>query len=339
MSKQELLEDPSDQEKLKSQTHELEQDAETRGDQPGDQQLDELITELQERDQLIEMLTERLEEAAQQLDRVHRTGIDKALPGTSAANLPDPLLEHQSRLADRLETAIDRWEEGDAKQLLERIDLRVDHLLELIQSNSEALLASAPEENGLPEELQQQARSNGMDSWENIKSRLFEDSDQHETDDTPEAQSTAQKDESPLVRDLSTDPPEAVDPDEQDMERLHEAIIARDEYICALLAEFRRHQRRDAIDWSVVSEGPEALRQSIEELQCRLEQDLQREELSLSLERAKVARERAKLQSLKTQFEKEIYQLEMGPNEDAERKKTAKSWLKRLADLTMAKES
>jgi hypothetical protein len=95
----------------------------------------ELIqNQLREKEQLVAALTERLEQAAEQLDRMRRTGADKGRRPLGGGGLPTELVdEHKSTLED-LKRVIARWEDIQAGAALGRIETQIVELRDLVVS-------------------------------------------------------------------------------------------------------------------------------------------------------------------------------------------------------------
>jgi hypothetical protein len=95
----------------------------------------ELIeNQLREKEQLVAALTERLEQAAEQLDRLRRTGADKGRRPPGGGGLPTELVdEHKSTLED-LKRVIARWEDIQAGATLGRIETQIVELRDLFVS-------------------------------------------------------------------------------------------------------------------------------------------------------------------------------------------------------------
>src|SRR5579863_5485560 len=91
--------------------------------------------QLREKEQLVAALTERLEQAAEQLDRLRRTGADKGRrPSAGGGGLPTELVdEHKSTLED-LKRVIARWEDIQAEAALGRIETQIVELRDLVVS-------------------------------------------------------------------------------------------------------------------------------------------------------------------------------------------------------------
>ncbi len=96
----------------------------------------ELIqNQLNEKEQLVAALTERLEQAAEQLDRLRRTGVDKGrrLPG-GGGSLPAELVDEHKNTIEDLKRVIARWEDIQAEATLGRIETQIVELRDLVVS-------------------------------------------------------------------------------------------------------------------------------------------------------------------------------------------------------------
>lgn len=272
-----------------------------------------LTSELQERDRLIAMLTERLEQAAEQLDRMHRSGGDRS-PRSSGGGVPaaapsGELLERQLALAERMEAALSAWEGMQSGAMLERIELRLESLVSQIhagQAGDGAVLApvvAPPPAAAVPAP----APGNGPEGWEAIRNRLMTSSGEASAPEQPAAVAAV-----PDVAAELTEAPVPIDPAEQSADAWRAGCYARDTYISYLIGEYRRHRQAQPIDWEAVKQAPETLQESIRTLEQRLTQEVKRENLDLSLERARLAREQAQLDQVRTRLDKEIRRLGVG---------------------------
>ena len=86
----------------------------------------ELQQQLEEKDQLVLALTERLEEAAEQLDRAHRSGTDKGGRAGSGAGLAHDALTQQQTLIEQLSKSVEVWEDVQPRDAFARIEARLD---------------------------------------------------------------------------------------------------------------------------------------------------------------------------------------------------------------------
>lgn len=262
------------------------------------EQLAAMAAELQQRDQLIEALTERLEEAAEQLDRVHRTGSTRG-PAGGSATMPAEALEYLYSVAERTDQMVGEWGDVQAAAILNRLDARIDSLVELLSGNAPTSEAPAPAY--VPPTFLPQG-STPAPAPVAVAS-----------DETPIT--FPAPDETPLEL---KDPPALIDDAELNPEKLHAAIREREDYISYLIRELNRRQSRQPIDWAALQQVPEEFAARLRQLETRLQSDLQKEDLNLSLERARLARERAELERIRGRLEKEIRMLGKGAVKDAE---------------------
>lgn len=89
---------------------------------------------LKDRDQVVQMLTQRLEQAADQLDRMQRTGGGRG--GAVAAGVPSELIENQQTMSEQMTQLLGQWEELQASAVLGRIESRLSELHELVASGA-----------------------------------------------------------------------------------------------------------------------------------------------------------------------------------------------------------
>src|SRR5437868_6722484 len=97
--------------------------------------IETIQNQLHEKDQLVTALTERLEQAAEQLDRLRRTGADKGRrPAGGGGGMPAELVDdHKSTLED-LKRVIARWEDIQAEAAFGRIETQIVELRDLFVS-------------------------------------------------------------------------------------------------------------------------------------------------------------------------------------------------------------
>jgi hypothetical protein len=281
---------------------------------------------LKERDQVVQMLTQRLEQAADQLDRLQRTGGGR---GTAVASgVPPELIENQQQMSEQMSQLLEQWEELQATQMLTRIESRLTDLHDLVASgaaapisisavaavNTKAASISPPKASAGASVLNDvRAAEPAKTGWEAIKAAMLAGENYSTTAATsptppptqaPTSETTATEplsSESSVELDRSTpqplpDPPPAIDFDVADQETLIDAIRCRDEFISILL---RRLSSPDAStefpDWEKLNFVPEDLHRELLGLRDRLQEKLRVAEVDLSLQRAKLAREEAKL--------------------------------------------
>jgi hypothetical protein len=119
------------------------------GPEPG-QKADTLQKQLREKDQLVAALTERLEQAAEQLDRMRRTGADKGHRSTGGS-IPAELLQDQKQTLSELKKFVGNWDEIQPGETLARIESQVIEIRNLIASGSAVVTpASSPAASTAP---------------------------------------------------------------------------------------------------------------------------------------------------------------------------------------------
>lgn len=300
---------------------------------------------LKERDQVVQMLTQRLEQAADQLDRMQRSGGGR---GGSVAGLSPELIENQQSLVEQLTRVLGEWEETQAGQTLTRIESRITELRELFSSGSIApasfktsdstsnlitkrLVDPPPKTSAgasvFSDILSADPRKVG---WEAIKAAMMDNAGTTAAVSSPEPNASREAPASPIsavepvVAEERTgpaplpEPPPAVDFDIADQEMLIEAIHSRDAFISALL---RRLSSPDANteypDWEKLNFVPEDLHRELISLRDRMREKLRAAEVDLSLQRAKLAREEAKLAIKAEQVARQMRQLGLSADEPA----------------------
>lgn len=272
-------------------------------------QIAALTAELQQREALIETLTAQLEQAAEQLDRLHRSGADRQLRASASPGggvLPGELFEQQAALLERLESVLGEWDDLQGAALLRRLDARLEKLIELLRGDVREEAPSAAAESDRPADA---APTNA---------------------DTPPATDAAGAGGEPPPADDPWElppPPAPIGEEEQNVEVLRGGLIARDEYIAALIRELRCRRPTTPINWEALQNCPAELEQRLRALEHQMQTEVQREELALSLERARLARERAELDRIRARLEREIRQLgqakEVLPADDEEQPRSS----------------
>lgn len=279
-----------------------------------------LEAQLQEKEQLISALTERLEQAAEQLDRIHRTGGDRGLRAGGA--LPPELIEEHKALVEELHKAVEQWEDMQAEATLGRVEEQLGALRDLIASRvSDAAPMASSQQSGTLSEFMAQAAPAGSDraadaseqdgssgtdsrSYEAMKSSLLET--EATTSQSPTSQ--AEGPDALIAEDIEpVDPPQSIDLTTADLEQLQEAIESRDSYIGYLIRRLRASESQSVPtgDWKNLENVPQELRDKLEEYESKLENMLRLAEVELSLERARLGREQAKLRVREHQIESE----------------------------------
>jgi hypothetical protein len=273
------------------------------------QELETLEAQLAEKEQLVAALTERLEQAAEQLDRLHRTGADRALRA-GFMGIPPELIQKQQKLVEDLERAVLQWEEMQPGAFFGRLESQLGQIHEVVRQ-----LDGSGEPRARPHAFQG-GPGDGVDdrdegtpissaSPQSILDRL---KTEHSATADEEPAMTAGEPAvpaaplAPLV-----DAPPAVDFDQAQPADLRAACMARDDYIAYLLQRMRQieAQRHVPDDWARLENVPAELRARLEALEGRLKETLRLSEVELSVQRAKLAREESRIRTLDEQVQKE----------------------------------
>lgn len=301
-----------------------------RSDQAGLLESD-LKQQLDAKDQLVRALTDRLEEAAEQLDRVHRTGGDKTgRAGGSSDAGSHPLIE-------KLNRSLELWEDVEPRDAFARIEERLDELRSMLEG---AIVGSSGE-------TQPPKKKDALSGWEKMKAELMGDlaSSENGSSSRPATASSArpqaaaphvppqQSEHTPSDQSggssntpaAATAPPPPLDPprpltelqlpEPVDLEiapraELVDGIEVREQYIAELTrrlrsAESRTHQ---PIDWEVLNNAPGKLREALQHLESELTDRLRIAEVDLSLERARLSRVETRIRATQMQIEKKLQQ-------------------------------
>ena len=295
-----------------------------------DQQLAALQSQLKEKDALVAALTERLEQAAEKLDRVHRSGGDR---GLRMGAIPPELIDQQMKLTEELKQAVERWEDMQAGAVLGRIEVQVTELRDLVANGLPA--------GGWPVPAEREAGSgpagrgsqgggggaqgggSGFSGWEALKAGLMKNEGGAPAPQAPKAPSAPSASAAPsepvpaedavVINIEEVPPPESIDPASADPDTLRAAVERRDEYITYLTRKLRLANGRSIRlpDWEALSNAPEELITRLQDLEAHLDENLRLAEVELSLERARLAREAAKLRLQQDQLEKELKRLKL----------------------------
>ena len=303
----------------------------------------ELQQQLDEKDQLVLALTERLEEAAEQLDRVQRSGADKGKRVSGGGPSSDVIAQQQA-LIEKLGKTAELWEDVQPGEAFARIESRLDDLRGLLVGAAPGQATVAPAAPRSPSsssssasESKKPAQSGGDDSqegstlsaWEKMKAELMgeEASTTPAPSSPPEPTATVATEAttpdvsaptSPPAGDGQDQPtleplselqlPEPIDPDSADRSELAAGIEARDQYIGYLTRRLRSVESRthQPIDWERLNNAPDDLRETLQQLEADLVDRLRIAEVDLSLERARLSRVETRVRGMQKQIEKRM---------------------------------
>jgi hypothetical protein len=301
-------------------------------EQSGAHQIASLMDQMRTKDALVLQLTERLEAAAEQLDRLQRSGADKARPGGGGGGGSRELVEQTGQLTSRVEEALECWNQssGHYEFILQRLDEISQHIFSTPEGGGGEARAARPVSSQPPTPSNSGsapaggAGQSGGSFWERMKASMADGSpppvspnakpatDSHEQPHDPENAATDESIAKQLaVIEQVTPAPTVIDLDTASIEELREAVATRDNYISALIKEFREIQFLPSLPDDFENSGlaPAELLTSLKELENRFKTGIQRENFELSLERARMGRERSRLDQVKAQLEGQIKRL------------------------------
>lgn len=284
---------------------------------PNEHRLRELEDSLAERENVIQLLTQQLEQAADQLDRVHRSGNDRR--GSAQPGIPAELIESQRTVLDQMTHMLSQWEELQATQMLNRIESQISEIHDLVSSGASVFTGPDIESGRDPVTsstpsifVNEPTGESPKSAWEAMKAALMA-GESSVTSDALLADSTASASATPTVSEPQQalpDPPPFVNIDEANEDELRQAVQVRDEFISTLIRRFSSQTHSTRLpNWELLNHVPAALRSELEHLQLELKQTLRVAEVDLALQRARLAREESRLQSKADQVDKKARDL------------------------------
>ena len=270
-------------------------------------QIMSLQQSLQEKEHLVTALTDRLEQAAEQLDRVRRTGGDRALRRGTGAGLPAELLEDHRAAIDDLKQTLTRWEEMQAGMTLGRLETQVSELRDLIvgRGSTGDLQGATPDRSNSSRE-----RPSSKSWWEQQKEALLGG----ESPSPKETMTGEYLPQSTALADLQI--PEAPAPlnfENLVLDEARAALQERDAIITQLREQLLLAQAAETLAGHELGsvELPAGLRERLDLLEQQWQSKFRQVELDLSIERARLSREGAQVQSHRELIDKEMVRLGM----------------------------
>jgi hypothetical protein len=277
-----------------------------------------LEAQLAEREQLVTALTERLEQAAEQLDRLHRTGADRGVR-SGIMGIPPELVQQQQKLVEDLQQAVQQWDDMQPGAFFGRLESQLTQIHDLVLNHgggSGQNPTDAAFSRGESRYEQSPPRRNPSDSPKSVlefmKASLL-------AEEAPAPQNpSAAEPESPRAAAVPAvlhielpalqGAPEPIDRQNGTREELIEACETRDAYVVYLLQRLRRIESMGHVpnSWAGLENLPDQLRERLEALEKRLEETLRLAEVELSLQRAKLAREEVRIRLIDEQLQKDL---------------------------------
>lgn len=301
----------------------------------------DLRQELEQKESVIQALTNQLEQAAERLDRIHRTGSDRQIRGPQ---LPDEFLGQQQEMLEELQLAIRQMEESQPATMLERIEQEVCGVRDMVSDfvhgtitpnsvahRTESTQTDGGEEPSLAAALSQAfggpaaqpertaphaeqpepadensvEEHNGVDGLSSATMSLLRSLTPGSASIGP-AKSKQSELDAPLG--VEDDPSlidlKPIDLESADREELVQGIEDREAMVSILIHKLRAAKRRSQPigHWSEIGNVPEEMGERLQELEQRLDETARLAELDLSLERARLARDASRLHTLEQQL-------------------------------------
>lgn len=290
---------------------------------------DEFQHQIEQRDELVQALTRQLEQAAEQLDRMQRSGGVAGRP--QAAGLPADFTRQQSQISEDVAYLVQQWENTQVAGAMGRIEMQLEELRDLVhqaripadgpsraQTSADSDDDAVDAEDGRDSDQSEEDLSRNLDLLASLKEAMNADADpipEFELEDQsgPSSAGNWGTDEvasfSAALPSLP-DPPAPIDPNLAEPEEIREAIDQRDRYIQTVVDHSRSLQQlaslNSPVDWEELNNAPEELVDRLQQLEQQLVEQLRTSEISMSLERARLSRESTQLEAARIQLEKKM---------------------------------
>jgi len=314
---------------------------------------DEFQQQIDQRDELVQALTRQLEQAAEQLDRMQRSGGMAGRP-QQGGGVPADFARQQAQIGEDVAYLVQQWENTQVAGAMGRIEMQLEELRDLVHqarlpNAQDASLRHQSESYSEREQPEYEPEDDlsGMDLLASLKEAMSA-----EADAIPDVELDAQNNgysQSGGVSDDDLnlpDPPEPVDLDLADPEEVRDALEERDRYIQAVVGQLRTVHETTSINspvnWEELNNAPVELVERLQELERNLNEQLRINEVSMSLERARLSRESTQLEAARIQLEKKLKKhggdvghmlpptSRGGKSDDAETSPRAEKWLNML---------
>ena len=275
-----------------------------------------LQEQLQAKEQLVVALTDRLEQAAEQLDRVRRTGGDRALRRTSGG-MPPELVEEQRSAIDELKQSLARWEEMQAGLTLGRLETQIAELRDLVANNLSSGSGGRDAQASASPRSKEREQGGGVSWWEQQKAAMLGETVQTNAASPQDARATLTdikyetQAKAPAGELQIPDVPPPLDLENLVLEEARHALHERDSIITKLREQLLLLQAQESFSGHDLNSPdlPTGLRERLELLEQQWQAKFRQVELDLSIERARYSREEANLQSRQELIEKEMIRL------------------------------
>lgn len=290
-----------------------------------------LKTEILGKEDLITALTDRLEQAAEQLDRLRRSGADRGWRG--GGGLPADVIQDQRAAVEELKQIAARFDEMQAATTLGRLEMQVTELRDLIvtlqQNPQHRPEAASPQRtpvfSGPAGAAAFTAPAPSGSWWDRQKAAMLGDDPPEESsrdggspaddpsaagDDGSGSETADQRmvpDFSQFVFEIPSLPPEP-HWDELTLEHACALLRERDALLIQLREPLVQAQMANlfAQGFGSIAALPDDLRTELSDLEDQWEARFRKHETELSIERARLAREQMQARQLQEQLRKQV---------------------------------
>ena len=296
-------------------------------------QVEDLRRQLDGKNELISALVGELEQVVEQLDRVKRSGTIRTTSGSAMVGLPANLVDDHQQVLGGLQRVVQEWEDLRAASTLGRIESELAELRMLVATGvgrGEAHAERQPAADDLDSVLSRLAIGRNTEPTEearptisamdDARRRLFAE----ENPDAPASDGPASDTSDSGVEDVANvldgiASPEPMDLAMATLDDLKRACAERDTYIVRV-TRCLRAKRAVALptNWDEIAGVPAELRQHVDYLASRLEEQVRLAEVEISLERARLSRERTDVDAERTVMEKHLKRLGVSSLDDLE---------------------
>lgn len=292
--------------------------------------IQQLETRLADREQLVSILTDRLEQAADELDRIKRSGGVLSKSNSDGADTAS-LIAGQTEVASKLDRFVEAWEERYEGPALRRMEASIQELRErLEQAAPQSLWATQDQPQSFPEQ------DDGAD-----RQSLDRSDDSAVQPDNPRPRRPLEApvqlvliSSDAVPDDLNVPIPEPIADQDVPESELRKAVADRDAYIrwlCQRMREITGRLEGWLVELQTESDD-EALHRRVDELEKLIHEQLRVAEIDISIERARLSRDQAQLreQAERLSREREKMAKAIKPTNEPEDSPLLRRWKKFL---------
>lgn len=301
------------------------------------EKMQQLETRLADREHLVSILTDRLEQAADELDRIKRSGGVLSGAGADGGDTASLLAGH-IEVSEKLDSFVNAWEERYEGPALRRMEAGIEELRERLEQ-------AAMHANFAPSNSPASRLSLGCDDTSQTSGH-----DEATADDAHQGEQESAAESVPVRRpldvpvrlvlyssdevpdDLDVPLPEPIDIDNAAAPELRKAVTDRDAYV-RWLCQQMRHVTGRLEGWltELQAESDDAsLHQRVDEIEQLIHEQLRIAEIDVSIERARLSRDQSQLKDQAEQLARERDQLAkaINPSDSADDTPMLRRWKK-----------